>query len=92
MKTTISKEDFGLLCVCAIRYCMGRETYMPELIQGIVKENLKNITDKDLGVMISDCEWQKDVGMYGDPYMDKPGWQLFAKKLKEEQERRRDGN
>lgn len=46
----IDNADFGILAVCAVRYCQGRETYMPELIRGIVREHISEVTDKDLQV------------------------------------------
>lgn len=85
----ISKEDFGTLCICALRYCHGRQTYMPELVQRIVGEHLTELTDKDIGVLVNDCDWQNKLDLYGDPHIDKPGWLEWEKKVKEEQGRRR---
>jgi hypothetical protein len=31
----LDQENFGTLAICAIRYCQGRQTYMPSLVQGI---------------------------------------------------------
>ena len=84
----ISKDDFGTLCICAIRYCHGRETYMPELVQRIVGEHLTELTDKDVGVLVNDCDWQNKLDLYGDPSIDKPGWLRWAVKVKDEYERR----
>ena len=62
---TVDNEDFGTLAVCAIRYCRGRQTYMPSLVRGIVKGHLKEISDKDLHVLINDCEytlkWEDEI-------------------------------
>ena len=54
----IDNEDFGALAVCAIRYCQGRRTYMPELVRGIIRGHIDEVSDKDLQVMINDCEYQ----------------------------------
>lgn len=83
----ISKEDFGLLCVCAIRYCMGRTTRFPYKIQGIVQSHLSDITDKDIDVMMNDCAWQKRNDAYGDE-MDKPGWLKYRDAVQKERKRR----
>ena len=56
-KINISQEDFGTLCICAIRYCQGRQTYMPSLVQGIVREHLSELSDRDIQVMLDDCEF-----------------------------------
>ena len=64
----IDDENFGTLAVCAIRYCQGRQTYMPELVRGIIREHIAEVTDKDLQVMINDCESQALWGDYGSDY------------------------
>lgn len=84
-------NDFGALCVCAIRYCQGRETYMPSLIQSIVKKHLSKIPDRDLHVLIQDCERQKEYGLYGNVIIDKPSWVEFEKTLRDEKLRREIG-
>lgn len=86
--TKIEQEDLGTLMICAIRYCHGRETYMPSLVQGICSTYLQEISDKDLQVMIDDCVFQANMNMYGDPVIDKPGWIRFHEKLEEEKRRR----
>ena len=86
----ISKEDFATLCICAIRYCQGRRTYMPSLVQGIVREHFDHIPDNDLGVMLNDCESQRTMDLYGDETIDKPNWLRWEQDLKDEIERRKD--
>lgn len=81
-------ENFGLLAVCALRYCQGRRTYMPDTIRGIVRPHLTKLTDKALGVMIRDCEEQARDNIYGDEHIDKPGWVRWEQELKAEKERR----
>lgn len=88
MKVSIDNEDFGTLCICAIRYCQGRQTYMPSHVQWIVSQFLEKLTDKDLTVMIDDCKHQKNMELYGDPVIDKPGWIRWEEALKKERERR----
>lgn len=87
MKIDISQEDFGALAVCAIRYCHGRQTYMPSLVQDICKAHLKEFSDNDIGVMLNDCEWMNDFD-YGSPTIDKPRWLAWHEALKTEKERR----
>lgn len=85
---TIDREKLGLLCICAVRYCQGRETYMPDLVRGIVRPYLKVLTDRDLNVMVEDCGFQERMHLYGDEKIDKPGWVKWREELKAEQERR----
>ena len=84
----ISQEDFGTLCICAIRYCHGRETYMPSLVQEICRSHLEDISDKDLYVMIEDCKFQKKMDLYGDERIDKPDWLKWHETLLAEKKRR----
>lgn len=88
MELNINTEDFGTLCICAIRYCQGRETYMPDLVRGIIKPYLSLIDDKDLTVMINDCDFQKKFNLYGNERIDKPGWIEWNNILLDEKDRR----
>ena len=84
----INKHDFGTLAICAIRYCQGRKTYMPSMVQGIVKSHIDMIDDRDLHVMIEDCGFQERCNLYGDEMIDKPGWIKWKEFLFEERKRR----
>lgn len=88
MIKSITQEDFGTLCICAIRYCQGRQTYMPDLVRGIVAPHLKELSDKDLQVMLDDCDFQKRFKLYGDERIDKPGWLRWKATLLAEKQRR----
>ena len=84
----LTDDDFGTLAICAIRYCHGRQTYMPDLVRSIVRPHLKELSDKDLNVMIEDCDFQERMCLYGDERIDKPGWLKWKDELIAERERR----
>lgn len=86
----ISQEDFATLCICAVRYCHGRKTYLPHLVIEIVGRHLSELSDRDIKVMYDDCRFMTPWD-YGDEGIDKPVWLLWEKKLKEEVRRREDG-
>ena len=88
MIKNITQEAFGTLAICAIRYCQGRQTYMPALVRGIVAPHLPDLSDKDLAVMIWDCEFQEKTNLYGDERIDKPGWIRWREILLAEKRRR----
>lgn len=88
MRTNIPQDDFGTLCICAIRYCQGRQTYMPSLVQGIVREHFSELSDRDINVMLDDCKFQEQMNLFGDPNIDKPDWIRWRGDLEKEQERR----
>lgn len=89
MKIDISQDNFGALCICATRYCRGRQTYMPSLVQGIVREHLSELSNRDIRVMLGDCKLQDDMNLYGDPNIDKPNWLRWREDLEKEYARRR---
>ena len=76
----ISQEDFGTLCVCALRYCHGRQTYMPSLVQQIVTAHFKDLSDRDLQVIADDRQYQANMGLWGDA-CDKADWDRFYRAL-----------
>jgi hypothetical protein len=39
-------EDFGIICLCALRYFFGRRTYMPSLVTDFIKRNWKYISQR----------------------------------------------
>ena len=82
MKIDISQEHFGTLCVCALRYCHGRQTYMPSLVQRIVMAHFKDLSDRDLEVIANDEQFQSDMNLVGD-MCDKVGWENFYHTLRE---------
>lgn len=92
MTIDISQKAFGTLAICAIRYCHGRQTYMPDLVRNIITPRLKKLSDKDLTVMIDDCDFQARMHLYGDERIDKPGWLKWEADLIAERERRKEKN
>lgn len=88
MKVRLEAEDFGTLAITAIRYCHGRQTYMPDLLRGIIRPHLAELSDKDLGVMLDDCGFQERMHLYGDERIDKPGWLKWREELLQEKKRR----
>jgi len=86
---TTNRQDFATLCICALRYCHNRQSYMPDLVRSIIRPHLHELADHDIYIMIHDCEYQEQMHLYGDEKIDKPGWIAWKKELKKELERRR---
>lgn len=78
----ISQEDFATLCICALRYCHGRRTYMPGLVQEIVGSHFKDLSDRDLKVIADDKNYQAEFGIWGDT-CDKECWERFYDRLEQ---------
>lgn len=81
----LSSEDFGTLCFCAVRYAMGRATYMPSLVVAIIRPHLRELSDKDLGVLHSEFTGRG----FGNDKMNAPDWERLYEAIEQEQERRR---
>lgn len=80
MKIEIQPDDFGTLCVCALRYCHGRQTYMPYLVQRIVLEHWDKLRELDKGVIREDQAYQRRFDLWGSDY-DKEGWEDFYRQI-----------
>ena len=87
MKIELNPKDFATLSICAIRYCHGRQTYMPSLVQDIIRPHLSELKDMDIHVMLQDCEGMTEFD-YGHPGIDRPNWERWHEELKKERERR----
>lgn len=60
MQKEITQENIGTLCICAMRYAMGRQTYMPSLVCEIVEGIIDEFSNKDLVIM------ERDIIQAGD--------------------------
>jgi hypothetical protein len=83
-------DDFGAVLNCAVRYSLGRRSYMPGLVIGFITPLIPHISDRTLDVMIRDI--RNPYGGYGDPQIDEPGWMRFLGELTEEQKRRKEAD
>lgn len=87
MKIDISQEDFGTLCICALRYCHGRQTYMPIIVQNIVMGHFKDLSDVALEIIADDEQFQSDMNLFGD-MCDEVDWKNFYQMLRKWQTER----
>lgn len=83
---SLTQEEFGILVTCATRYAIGRQSYMPYLVTGIVRPMLDRLDDKTLGCLIRDIEGAPSLG---DPEIDQPLWETLMHDAKREQVMRR---
>ena len=80
-------RDFGAIITCAIRYCLGRETYMPHLVMDYVRPLLPELDNRTLVVMVNDIEGTPSLGHTN---IDVPAWQSFLSAVKAELQQRRE--
>lgn len=72
-------DYFGAVCNCAVRYSLGRQTYMPGLVQDFLRPLLPKLSEKTLAVMERDIRQASD---YGHPEIDRPGWMQFLSEIR----------
>ena len=85
-----TNDDFGAVCNCAVRYCLGRRSYMPSLVCGYITPLLPELTDKTLDCFERDITERKRTGFdFGDS-CDYETWDAFYKAVCNEIERRKD--
>lgn len=86
---SIDNDDFGCILNCAVRYSLGRQTYMPHTVIGFAKPLLPHITKRTLVCMERDIREAENFGAgYGSETIDKPAWLNFLKEVQDELTRR----
>ena len=76
-------KDFETILLCAVRYAIGRQTYIPSmvidyitpLLQYLSEDVLKLIADEIIGRYTYE-------GALGDEKIDKPYWEQFLRKIR----------
>ncbi len=83
----IDLEDdfFGAILNCAVRYSIGRMSYMPGLVIDFIRPLLPYLNNKTLNNLERDI---RTAGSHGDEKIDKPGWMRFLQQIQEEQRNR----
>ena len=79
-------EDFCTVLICAVRYSIGRRTYMPHLVADYIEPMLPHMDARSLKVMLRDIV---SADSYGDPAIDKPRWMRLEQQIAEELEIRK---
>ena len=75
-------KDFETILLCAVRYAIGRETYMPSLVIDYITPLLPYLTDNTLRLIANEItEYGAYEGGLGDEKIDKPYWLAFYGKI-----------
>ena len=82
-------DDFGAICNCAVRYAVGRRTYMPGLVIDFITPHLSELTDKTLWCCQRDLYQRLDEGFdFGDEF-DLQNWMSFLEDVDKEIKKRK---
>lgn len=77
-------DEFGSVLICAVRYCLGRATYMPHLVMDFITPFIPYLENRTLYVMIRDIQESHSLGME----CDRQAWMSFLQKLHQERQKR----
>lgn len=96
-KIDLQDDNFTCILTAAIRYTLGRQTYMPSLVTGFIRPLLPYLTDKAIYLFERDIREAGDFAerafgerdkAYGDVNIDKPVWDKFYADVIAERDRR----
>lgn len=91
MKITRDDDWGGAVLNCAVRYALGRESYMPWLVMGVIRTMLRDCSDKTLWCLKKDVScWLG--GQDDDNIFYQNEWDNFLDDVKREIERRKREN
>lgn len=82
-----SDDDFGAVLNCAVRYALGRKTYMPSLVISFITPMLPMLSKKTVFCFDQDVTDAKYTCGYGDA-CDETDWIRFLAAVHEERKKR----
>ncbi len=78
-------ETFGMMMGSAVRYALGRQTYIVSTTTQYITFLVPQLDDRSLACMERDI---REAGNYGSDTIDKPEWMKLLKVLQEEMKKR----
>ena len=81
-------KDFETILLCAVRYAIGRQTYIPSMVIDYITPLLSHLSYNTLGLIAAEIIDHSYDGGLGDDMIDRPYWLAFKKKILAEMERR----
>ena len=75
-------KDFETILLCAIRYAIGRRTYIPSLVIDYITPLLPYLSYWILGLMAAEIIDHNYEGGLGDEKIDRPYWEQFLREIR----------
>lgn len=75
-------KDFETILLCAVRYAIGRKSYMPSMVIDYITPLLPYLSYWTLGLMAAEIIDHNCEGDLGDEKIDKPYWLDFLRKIR----------
>lgn len=76
-------KNFETILLCAVRYAIGRKTYIPSLVIDYITPLLPYLSENTLRLIANEItEHEAYEGGLGDEKIDKPYWLDFLRKIR----------
>ena len=76
-------KDFETILLCAVRYAIGRKTYIPSLVIDYITPLLPYLSENTLRLIANEItEHDTYEGSLGDEKIDRPYWEQFLRKIR----------
>ena len=76
-------KDFETILLCAVRYAIGRQTYIPSLVIDYITPLLPYLSEDVLKLIVNEIVQRYTYeGALGDEKIDKPYWEQFLRKIR----------
>ena len=76
-------KNFETILLCAVRYSIGRKTYMPSVVIDYITPLLPYLSEDVLELIADEIIGHYTYeGALGDEKIDKPYWEQFLRKIR----------
>ena len=76
-------KNFETILLCAVRYAIGRQTYMPSMVIDYITPLLPYLSEDVLKLIVNEIvQHYTYEGALGDEKIDKPYWEQFLQKIR----------
>ena len=76
-------KNFETILLCAVRYAIGRRTYIPSLVIDYITPLLPYLSEDVLKLIADEIIGRYTYeGALGDEKIDKPYWEQFLRKIR----------
>ena len=75
-------KNFETILLCAVRYAIGRKTYMPSLVIDYITPLLPYLSEDVLKLIANEIIAKARMHQLGDDKIDRPYWEQFLRKIR----------
>ena len=76
-------KNFETILLCAVRYAIGRKSYMPSMVIDYITPLLPYLSEDVLKLLANEItKYEAYEGALGDEMIDRPYWEQFLRKIR----------